>query len=120
MRLWRYDSSQFVCRNDSALQVDCSTWFDMSDEVNDTLQHIEGTPQQDIYVGRYVAMLRGTHDMIARNLPGQPSMLYVSTDRMWTASPWCPGELHSKMRIRFRTGGVTLFWAFASYWAAPI
>ena len=72
-------------------QVDSSTWFDMSPEVNDTQQHIENTPAADVYVGRYVDMMRLTHDAIARNLAGQPSMMYVSTDRMWTATPWSPG-----------------------------
>ncbi|KAK9787465.1 hypothetical protein WJX73_000506 [Symbiochloris irregularis] len=72
-------------------EADSSTWFDMSPEVNDTQQHIENTPQATVYVARYVAMMKGAHDSIARNLKGQPSMLYVSTDRMWTASPWCPG-----------------------------
>ena len=72
-------------------QVDSSTWFDMSPDVNDTLQHIENTPAADVYVARYVAMMRGAHNAIANNLANQPSMMYVSTDRMWTSSPWCPG-----------------------------
>lgn len=151
-------STEMQAGNDWYLdvQADQTTWFDMTPEVNDTQQHIEGgslrfttrqhaawqqqahchhgsilhmldkgsniwccdfavrymgryepdgqsvwlcqcisgqmcsvgTPQQDIYVARYVALMRGAHDAIARNLAGKPSMMYVSTDRMWTATPW--------------------------------
>ena len=53
----------------------------------DTLQHIENTPQAAVYVGRYVAMMVATHSAI--NLATSlPTLLWVSTDRMWTASPW--------------------------------
>ena len=57
--------------------MDNLQWFDMSPEVNDTLQHIENTPQQAVYVGRYVAMLQAAHNAIdlATNLP---TMMWVS------------------------------------------
>lgn len=92
---------QLIC-----MQVDNYAWFDMSPEVNDTNQHIENTPQADILVGRYVAMLQGTHSAIARNLRGQPTMMYVSTDRMWTSSPWCPGPKWAGNRCPLGTGNL--------------
>lgn len=53
----------------------------------DTLQHIENTPQAAVYVGRYVAMMVATHSAISL-ATSLPTLLWVSTDRMWTASPW--------------------------------
>ena len=47
----------------------------MSPTVNDTGQHIENTPAATVYVARYAAMLKAAHDAVARNLPGQPSMV---------------------------------------------
>ena len=38
-------------------------------------------------MGRYVAMLQAAHAAINASTQ-QPTMLYVSTDRMWTSSPW--------------------------------
>ncbi|KAK9787472.1 hypothetical protein WJX73_006388 [Symbiochloris irregularis] len=87
-------------------EADNYAWFDMSPEVNDTNQHIENTPQASILVGRYVAMLQGTHNAIARNLRGQPTMMYVSTDRMWTSSPWCPGPKWAGVRCPLGTGNL--------------
>ena len=88
------------------MQVDNFEWFDMSPEVNDTGQHIEGTPAADVLIGRYVAMMRATHNAIERNLKGQPSMMYVSTDRMWTSSPWCPGPRWASPRCPLGTGNL--------------
>ena len=88
------------------VQVDNWEWFDMSPDVNDSSQHIENTPAADVYVQRYVSMLQTTHDAIQRNLKGQPSMVYVSTDRMWTASPWCPGPRWGSTRCPFGTGNL--------------
>ena len=57
------------------VQVDSSQWFDMSPAVNDTGRHIEGTDAAAPYVARYAAMLQGTHDAVAKNLDGRPSMV---------------------------------------------
>ena len=74
--------------------------------MNDTAQHIENTPQADIYVARYVAMMNLTHNAIALNLKGLPSMMWVSTDRMWTASPWCPGPKWGATRCPLGTSNL--------------
>ena len=46
-----------------------------------------------MYTGRYVAMMQATHSAIAA-ATSLPTMLWVSTDRMWTASPWWGLPLH--------------------------
>jgi hypothetical protein len=72
-------------------EVDSSTWFDPSPYSNNINHSIVNTPDADAWIGRYVDLLTTAHQAIARNRVGMPTMLYVSTDRMRTASPWCPG-----------------------------
>ena len=73
--------------------MDSPQWFDMSPDVNQTGVHIENTPAAKVLALRYTKMMAAVHDAIKMNLYGNSSMLYVSTDRMWTASPWCPGRM---------------------------
>lgn len=75
-------------------QVASPQWFDMSPEVDDVEKHIENTPAATKLAQRYVKMMSAVHGAIKQNLYGKPSLIYVSIDRMWTASPWCPGEMH--------------------------
>ena len=90
--------------------MDTPAYYDMSPEVNNTLQHIENTEQAAVYIGRYVAMLKGVHEAVRSHLAGRPSMIWVPLTRMWTASPWCPGPRWGR-RCNFGAGNVlTQLW----------
>lgn len=73
-------------------EVDSSTWFDPSPYVNNTLKFMTGTADADIWIQMYANMLYAAHDAVALARPGSPTLLYVSTDRMLTATPWCPSS----------------------------
>jgi hypothetical protein len=72
-------------------EVDSSTWFDPSPYSNNVNHSIVNTPDGDAWIARYIDLFTTAHRAIAHNRVGKPTMMYVSTDRMWTASPWCPG-----------------------------
>jgi hypothetical protein len=72
-------------------EVDASTYFDPSPYSNDVNHSIANTSDGDAWIDRYVDLMTTAHRAIAQNRPGIPTMLYVSTDRMWTETPWCPG-----------------------------
>ncbi|KAK9813417.1 hypothetical protein WJX73_007443 [Symbiochloris irregularis] len=92
-------------------EVDSPDWYDMSPEVDDIGIHIENTPAADVYVGRYVLMLKAVHDAVAQNLPNQPTMVYVPMTRMWTASPWCPGPRWSSRCNIGASNFLNLLWS---------
>ena len=72
-------------------EVDASSYFDPSPYSNDVNQSIVNTTDGYAWIARYVDLITTAHRAIAHNRAGIPTMLYVATDRMWTATPWCPG-----------------------------
>jgi hypothetical protein len=68
-------------------EVHASTYFDPSPYSNNVNQSIANTTNGDAWIARYVDLLTTTHRAIAQNRPKIPTMLHVSTDRMWTATP---------------------------------
>ena len=72
-------------------EVSSSTWFDPSPYANNTQKNMTGTPDADIWIDMYANMLKQAHDAIyvSRTLAGLTTLMYVSTDRMLTATPWC-------------------------------
>ena len=70
-----------------------SSWFDPSPYANNTGQNMTGTSDADTWIDMYANMLVTAHDAIyaSRTLVGRKTLMYVSTDRMLTNTPWCPG-----------------------------
>ena len=84
------------------MQVDQSGGFDYSPIVNNSNTRLS-IADSAAWVSKYVSQMVLTHDIIAKNLAGQPSMMYVSTDRQWTTSPECPGPGWGRCPLGTRT-----------------
>ena len=68
------------------LQADSPAWFDLSPEANDILKHVENTQSGNVIIQRMANMMYLTHSAIQKNQNGQPALVYVSIDRMWTGT----------------------------------